>query len=249
MRESLGLQEVAIDGVSARSHFAQVLVEADYRMKLIGIGLEQPPVRIVSFIQKASPSAVARNALQRWYFVPDYEAVRISEDGLAMQLVGNGVKLISEDEMVRSDGTRVGVQRVNQASRAFARSFTERYGELAARVPVYAQLRNAIDLAIAAAFLQQFDGYAKAGWELPLWGSESEFPIETYPTPTHVESAINVVWKGSTLMTPIGGGVQIRANQAFDSASLRYDDEGTISQARAETSSLPNQDSSRWWWD
>ncbi len=43
LREALGLQTVSVQGISPKSHFAQVLVEADYRMKLIGIGLEQPP--------------------------------------------------------------------------------------------------------------------------------------------------------------------------------------------------------------
>ncbi|MEM7317103.1 MAG: DUF1598 domain-containing protein, partial [Planctomycetota bacterium] len=68
LRESLGGQNVTIDGISPKTHFAQVLVEADYRMKLIGIGLEKPPVKIVSYVQRANPSDVARNAMQRWYF-------------------------------------------------------------------------------------------------------------------------------------------------------------------------------------
>jgi len=55
------------------THFAAVLVEADYRMKLIGIGLERPPVRLVSYVDRASPSQISRNALVRWFFTPDYE--------------------------------------------------------------------------------------------------------------------------------------------------------------------------------
>ena len=74
------MQMITVGGVSAKTHFAQVLVEADYRMKLIGIGLEQPPVRLKSYVARANPSQVGRNALQRWYFVPDYQCVRVSED-------------------------------------------------------------------------------------------------------------------------------------------------------------------------
>ncbi len=33
LKESLGLQTVRLTGIPASSHFAQVLVEADYRMK------------------------------------------------------------------------------------------------------------------------------------------------------------------------------------------------------------------------
>ncbi|HUG71595.1 MAG TPA: DUF1598 domain-containing protein, partial [Pirellulaceae bacterium] len=38
LRKSLGLQNVTIGGVPADTNFAKVLVEADYRMKMIGIG-------------------------------------------------------------------------------------------------------------------------------------------------------------------------------------------------------------------
>src|SRR5262249_15487005 len=74
LKESLGPQLIHIRGVPASTHFAQVLVEADYRMKLIGIGLEHPPVKqLVSWVDRVNPAAVSRNALQRWYFVPEYE--------------------------------------------------------------------------------------------------------------------------------------------------------------------------------
>ena len=55
MRQQLGLQDVTVDGIPPETHFAQVLVEADYRMKLVGIGLEKPPVDISSFIAVARP--------------------------------------------------------------------------------------------------------------------------------------------------------------------------------------------------
>ena len=63
-------------------------------------------MKISSYVDRASPSNVARNALQRWYFVPDYESLLVSDDGLAIQLVGDGVKLVGADELVRADGTR-----------------------------------------------------------------------------------------------------------------------------------------------
>lgn len=107
LRTSLGMQRVRVDGIPADTHFAQVMVEADYRMKLIGIGLQPPPVRMTTFIDAASPGQISRNALIRWYFVPDYECVRASADGLAMELVGDGVKLVGENELVTATGSGV----------------------------------------------------------------------------------------------------------------------------------------------
>ncbi len=100
LRDRLGMQVITVGGVSPKTHFAQVMVEADYRMKLIGIGLEQPPVRLTSYVERANPAQVARNALQRWYFVPEYQCVRVSDDALAMKLEGEGVKLVGENEVV-----------------------------------------------------------------------------------------------------------------------------------------------------
>jgi hypothetical protein len=91
LRDKLGMQVITVGGVPANTHFAQVMVEADYRMKLIGIGLEQAPVRLKSYVERANPHQVASNALERWYFVPDYQCVRVSDDALSMELVGEGV--------------------------------------------------------------------------------------------------------------------------------------------------------------
>ena len=54
LRNALGYQIVSVYGVAPSTHFAQVMVEADYRMKLIGIGLERPPVKLVSYVDRAS---------------------------------------------------------------------------------------------------------------------------------------------------------------------------------------------------
>src|SRR4029079_2113716 len=96
LKQQLGLHNVSVTGVSAKTHFAQVIVEADYRMKLIGIGIEPPPVKMATYVDKASAADVSRSAMQRWFFTPNYDCVRVAGDDLAMELVGQGVKLIGE---------------------------------------------------------------------------------------------------------------------------------------------------------
>lgn len=249
LRESLGLQEVTIRGVAPQTHFAQVLVEADYRMKLIGIGLEVPPVKIDSYVSRANPSDVARNAMERWYFTPNYECVRVSGDRMAMELVGEGVKLIGENERVTAEGGRVNAKGSgNRASQGFVKQFTERYAELAKKSPVYAQMRNLIDLSIAAAYIQEQDFYGQAAWQLPVFGDEQAYAVETQLVPRQVESAVNVVWKGNTLMTPIGGGVNIQPRQALSPGNLQTDETGELAQAR-ERIEIGKIDPKRWWWD
>jgi hypothetical protein len=248
VRTSLGLQTVTINGVSPKSHFAQVLVEADYRMKLIGIGLETPPVKLISYVDRAKLSEIGRNAMQRWFFLPDYQCVRESEDKLAMELVGDGVKLVGEDEVVTAGGERrASAGRGNKASRAFVNAFTKKYAELAERSPVYAELRNLIDLSIAAAYIQQ-EGYCvKADWKMELFASEQAFPVETFDIPKTVESAANAIFKGNTLGTPVGGGVQIEATNALESENILKDEKGKVSKLHQTVK--PNLAKGQWWWD
>ncbi len=247
VKNSLGLQEITIEGVPADTHFAHILVEADYRMKLIGIGLEKPPVRLTSFVERAASSSVPPNALFRWYFVPDYQCVRVTEDSAGLELVGDGVKLVGEDEVVLSGGTRAQAATSNAASRAFTTSFTKKYPELAARSPVYAELRNVIDLAVMAAFIQKNDFYTQANWKMEFLGDESKFPVRTYPAPKQVESAVNAIIKGSRIMTPIGGGVQIETEEAIRDENLLPDEGNQVGKLREEVKvSLP---ADTWWWD
>ena len=248
LQNSLGLQQVAFSGVEANTHFAQVLVEADYRMKLIGIGLEKPAVRIATYIDKANPTSVSRNAMRRWYFVPDYERVMVSDDELAMEMVGEGVKLVGEDEVVGVDGSRRGVEQADRASRAFTHSFTRMYRKMAQKAPIWAQLRNLIDLSVAAAFIRDQGFYQMAGWTMPIFSDEGAYGVGTYNTPVRVETAVNVRWKGNTLMTPVGGGVRIEATEALTGANLKSDEQGSVKQAHAAVQ--PEKiDHARWWWD
>jgi hypothetical protein len=246
MKEALGEQKVTIQGVSPATHFANVMVEADYRMKLIGIGLETPPVRMKTWIDLASAGAVAANALQRWYFVPDYQRVRIAEDDLAIELVGEGIKLCSADEVVLPNGQRLGADRADKASKTFTETFTRSYAQIAARSPVYAQLRCLVDLAVAAAYLQEHDGYGKAGWAAGTLRDEKAYPIETLSVPREAETAINAVWQGNRLLTPIGGGVSLQPRMALDTPNLLMDENGAVARTRNAGVDLP---ADRWWWD
>ncbi len=248
LRRSLGMQVVSITGVPSDTHFSQVLVEADYRMKLIGIGLERTSVRLKSYVDLTTPSAVAANALQRWYFVPNYECVRQSEDGLAMELVGEGVKLVGADEVVGADGTRIKAGRVDAAGKRFVQGFTAKYPELAKAVPVYAQLRNCIDLVVAAAYIQKQDYFGQAGWTMEVFGDEKAYAVQNVHAPKHVESVVATILKGNRLMTPIGGGVNIQARQALYPENVLPDEQGAVKAARTAIT-LDHLERDQWWWD
>ncbi|MBX9791951.1 MAG: DUF1598 domain-containing protein [Pirellulales bacterium] len=247
LRTSMGMQKVSVLGVSPRTHFAQVLVEADYRMKLIGIGLERPPIKMTSYVDRASPAGVARNALQRWFFVPDYQCVRVAGEKLAMELVGDGVKLVGEGEVVNAAGGRVVSAGQDRASQIFVTAFTKKYPQLAEKSPIYAQLRDLIDMSIAAAFIQEQDYYTTAGWRMEFFGDEKKFATETCQAPEQVETAVTSIWKGTQLMTPLGGGVTVNAERALEQSNLLPDDENRVQSTRSALK--VDLADGQWWWD
>jgi hypothetical protein len=213
-------------------------------MKLIGIGIEPPPVKMATYVDRAS----SNESLQRWYFTPNYDCVRVAGDELAMELVGQGVKLIGASELVAATGHRAAAGGQSKASTLFCQAFTANYPQIALRSPVYGQLKNLIDLAVAAAFIQKQDYYSQAGWKMETLGDERQHAIETYEAPKSVEPACTAIWKGNRLMTPIGGGVQMEPLKAVQSDSRLKDDKGTVKHAH-ESVKLDGLAKGQWWWD
>ncbi len=248
IREALGLQNVSVWGVSPKTNFAATLVAADYRMKLIGIGLEEAPVKLTTYADKSDPKSHATNGLARWYFQPNYDCVVETEAGDAIQLVGNGVNLIGEDELVSAEGKRsANTGRGNPATRAYAKSFTAKFEKIADEVPVYASLRNLIDMTIVAAYLQKEDVYAKTNWTPELFADEEQFQTENLNEVQFAQTAVNTIaHNGGLYSYPTGGGVRIEPQIALDVDHIKYDEKGSVEQKRADSE---NANAAQWWWD
>jgi hypothetical protein len=165
-----------------------------------------------------------------------------------MELVGEAVRLLAEDKPVGPDGQLApAAAKPSKASELFTTAFTRKYPEIASRSPVYAQLRNLIDMLVAAAFIRQQDFYGQAGWTLGVFGDERTLPVQTVPAAQRVPCVVNSVWKGNRLLSPAGGGVSIRADEALRPDRLRSDEDGKLADRYRDIS--PPADQSRWWWD
>ena len=153
-----------------------------------------------------------------------------------------------QDKLIGADGSLVAAgTKPNKASELYTLSFTRKYPEISAASPVYAQLRNAIDLAITAALIRRHDYYTRSDWRAELLRDEGRYAIETLPVPQRVNCVVNSLWKGSRLFTPAGGGVSIRPDEALEAENLLPDDKQAVAAQRGQLSSPA--DAGRWWWD
>jgi hypothetical protein len=235
IRNSVGAQMIRVDGVPATTHAARIMVAADYRMKLIALGGEKPPVPVNTFIANTVP--VAKDALLRWFFEPDYASVILTEDRTGMELVGDGVKLVAGQD--------------DPGSAAFTKSFTQQYPRIAEKALVFAQLRNWIDMLICAAHIQREDFYGKSGWSMAFFGSEEKYPLETFTAPKEVEPLVGEKTmrsgRNTVFLAPVGGGVVIEAESALDDENVKPDTNKKIANQQAKIGlNLPEN---VWWWD
>jgi hypothetical protein len=208
-------------------------------------------VKIASYFELVGGSG-RQGILQRWWFTPDYDCVRVSQDHQAMELVGEGVQLLTEAKFIAADGQLKPASGSNNSSETFCRGFTRKYPDLAQRSPVYAELRNTVDLLVAAAYIQQQGFAEQAGWKMATFGSEQAFSVETEPAPKQVACAVNAAWRGSRFVAVAGGGVSITPGKALTPDRLLPDKDGKLSTLRDNVSKSENPKlaaADGWWWD
>lgn len=245
MATAMGTQKVSVYGVPADSHFASVLVEADYRMKLMSVGLERP--RISKWKSHLQLIGTGANTLQRWWFTPLYDAFRQSEDGNAYQFSGQRVQLMSQAEQVSATGKRSAAAFTAKSIERFAKQFTDRYHEVAEVSPVFAELQNIIDLAVLAALFEKDQLPQRVGWKMDLFLNEALTPVASGNAPSQVASVCNYRRAGNLIVGLVGGGVTISPGELVRDAE--YQRGGNRELESRVRDSLPPADSEVWWWD
>ncbi len=243
IERQLGPQTISVGGVPDTSHFARVMVGADYRMKRIGMGIEPAPVRdLPSFMQLMRAGGRGmQNMLPRWWLAPDYEPLLRDASGLAWELRGASVKAMTENDFLDAGGARRQTGRADPVSERWAQMMTERYGELALADPVFGQLQNCMDLAIVAALIVKEDLPGKAQVSLPMLMDQSGLQTAKLPAPKQVQSKAALAKKGRNWMIACGG-VQINPWAIVD----RVQKSDTLASVRLEAAV---EDQVAWWSD
>lgn len=243
IEQQLGPQKISVTGVPDTSHFARVMVAADFRMKRVAMDLEPAPIRgLPSFLtmMKAGSSGM-RNMLPRWWLAPDYQPLLRDADGLAWELRGAAVKAMTENDFLDAAGIRHQTGRADPVSQRWADNMTRRYEDLALADPVFGQLRNCIDLAIVGALIVKEDLAAKAGASLPALLDSGALGTARLAAPKHVDSKAGLVHKGRKWMIACGG-VQINPWTLIDGA----EQSDSLRSTRSESAAA---DQTAWCWD
>ena len=246
MDEILGPQNVRIDGVPKDSHAAAVFVEADYRMKRIAIGLEQPKVKGLK--SHLAMQGRGGNTMQRWWFVPAYDAIARSGDGLAFEFRGPRAKLLTEEEVADVHGNRSSSKKVNASAQLFARQFSEQFPQIAENSFVFAELQNLIDWTMVAVLMNSEQLPQRLEWDRTLLLDSNRLPHPSFVVPEKVPSQVNFKRAGQMVVGQVCGGIVIHPERAFNSI-VSNDRAGAAEQKRIRVIDLIPEDSNQWWWD
>jgi hypothetical protein len=244
VQEVLGPQEITVSGVPLTSHFARVLVAADYRMKRLGMGLEPSPVPgMPSYLSMMKGNRQGGNLLgPRWWLEPNYEPLLRSPDGLAWELRGASVKALSEQDFLTSGGDLQRSGKADPAARKWADNMSEKYQQLAVAEPVFGQLRNCMELAIVAALVVKEDLTGKAGYSMPLLMDPADLKTEEFLVPKQVVTQTSVQKQGRKWIISASGGVQVNSWSIAD----RVQQSDAPAPVRAEA--VPGENP-HWWWN
>ncbi len=205
---ALGPQTISVTGVPANSHFARVMVAADFRMKRLAMNFEPAPVdNMPSFLQLMQTSRRGvKSMMPRWWLASNYEPLSRDAEGLAWELRGPGVKCMTEEDHFGSDGRRESSTKASNAATRWAQTLTERYSELADHDSAFGQLRNVMDMAVVAALIEKEQLLSLAGLELPEIAEGAL--LTSYYAPKSVDSKVSFVKQGSNWIVSASGGVQ-----------------------------------------
>jgi hypothetical protein len=251
--EKLGPQNIRIYGIDPASHAAAVLVEADYRMKLVGIGREEGTLDVPDYFELAKASKnrnFAALSLLRWWFTVEYDALLTTDKRDVYELRGQGVRLEGENEFLAAGGARVATGKADEFNQEFADRFTKHFEMLAQKYPIYAELQNVFDLALVAAVLKN-DGVAqRCGWEANGLRDPAIFDVERRNVPATVDSVVNSTeLTPTTIMAAAAGGVSVDLRSLARGESMEIDDRGALVKVRGSAASPEDLRPRGWWWD
>lgn len=248
MGRILGMHDVVVLGAPDDTRFARVMVEADYRMKRISMGLEDPGVK--GLRSHLSLLKGGGNSMQRWWFVPLYDELLCDEHRQSFTWRGPRLQLLAQEELADSDGKRSAAATTRVTTHAFARNFTAHFDALANQSPVFADLQNLTDWCLVAALVGKNAIYQQLSRETTAFNSHAAVPTMSGPVPEMVPAMLNYKRAtGGMIVGLVGGGVAIQSRQGADSEDWKPEDGPTLSTRRTQIDEHRRAPKTHWWWD
>lgn len=268
LQEKLGQQKIDVLGIPGGTRVAQAIVAADWHMKRVGIGLEPSVAEVPSYLDMLKPNAdgtiPATNVLRFW-FTLNVDQLSATPDKKAFTWAGSAVKVLSENELLTAQGKRVHTGQSDEATGAFAKNFTRHFEALAKKHPVYRDLQNVFELAMAAAVIKTQGWDSQIGWQQNCFGEKGTYAVSIDAAPEWIDSCVNYKEITATAKKADGATAKLKHTVTCVSGGVECDplsklrDPGFISTRSAASAELTSRAQEakapttigklNWWWD
>lgn len=245
MREAFGPQVIKLSGVPATSHYARTMVAADYQMKRLAMALEEAPVAgLPSYLEMSKSQRHSAQSNPRWWMACNYDALSHSDDKLAWRISGQGIKTLTETDLILADGQATRAGQADRMAAKWAEAMTEQFDALAQRQAVFGELRNCFDLSVVATLIVQEQLAQRAQCDLShLMGNSGQIELETLAVPRMVEPQCSFVRGHNGWTVTASGGVDVNAFEVVETQQL----DASLTQVRQTAAA--DAAAATWWWN
>jgi len=198
--EAGGPQPVKYIGLEPDNRFACVCIEADYLLKMFGLGLIESPTPKVKSYMSLSTSA---HKPHRFAFQCAYDPMGISPDGMAYELRGTSLKVESSLYSVEKQDAKEG--EISPAAKYFTRDLSRYFEEVSRAIPAFADLANLSDLAVLSALIARDSLHTKSGWDLAWVLDKAGYKLEPVTAPKSALTLCNFRQSGQLTVFVAGG--------------------------------------------
>lgn len=225
------MQKVRVMGMPFHTHFARILVQADYDMKLLVDGTDSLDIpgftslvdrirnRIRDQIITNAPVSMPPLGMQRFWFFPGENYYE--ENQGTFLIAQSPVSLLTERTYLSTGGQYVPGQENNPVAQEFTRDYTLLYQKIAQERPIYLELENMFRFVALAKMIKFKASDEQAGLDLNYL--LEEFPLvdiivdENLPGRSAVKEFYHRQdfadgYQESRLWLPSCGGVSIEMN-------------------------------------
>ena len=240
LQESWGPQDAVTGGVPVNTRFNKVMVDADWEMKRISLGLldtgvEQFPTYVDLAFEDWRRRVMAEGLKarkpeggSRFWFFPAYADFAHSEKQDAVEIPRDPVELLTETHFRNIAQGKQIAQEPSVAARDFVRAFTTNYGAVAENNPLFADLRNLFDWVAVTRLIRLLDAPRRIGWDMGFLGKG--YPVAELKVPATMpgqvalrHAEVKVAQGTASLVFPARGGVSIDVDRTVSPEHFRVD--------------------------
>ena len=271
LRAAVGKQDVVVHGIAPDSGVAKTIVEADYLMKKVGMGLSPTVDQCPNYFDRveADPAAAKDQTLIRWWFTMAYDALVKDANDRIFQINGNSIKVLSENELLDQQGQRKHTGASDDATAGFAEDFSTHIELLSEKHPIFASLKNIFDLALVANIVKKHDVDNRARWGRRFGAASADSTLDSHQRTQYISAShqykeeVDSIMNFETFnfktggkrfrrtMVGVSGGVEFDFNRLLKNLQITEQSQSQFPQillGNASKQPLENQ-TIQWWWD